>query len=45
MAGVKLVHVPYKGSSQAMTDLLARQTSMMFGAGAEPRSRKLNRAI
>jgi len=30
MAGVKLVHAPYKGSSQAMTDLLAGQTSMMF---------------
>jgi tripartite-type tricarboxylate transporter receptor subunit TctC len=30
MTGVKLVHVPYKGSPQAMTDLLAGQTSMMF---------------
>jgi len=30
MTGVKLVHVPYKGSAQAMTDLLAGQTSMMF---------------
>ena len=30
MAGVKLVHVPYKGSPQAMTDLMAGQTSMMF---------------
>ena len=30
MASVKLVHVPYKGSSQAMTDLMAGQTAMMF---------------
>ncbi|HEY4143043.1 MAG TPA: tripartite tricarboxylate transporter substrate binding protein [Pseudolabrys sp.] len=30
MTGVKLVHVPYKGSPQAMTDLMAGQTSMMF---------------
>jgi tripartite-type tricarboxylate transporter receptor subunit TctC len=30
MAGVKLTHVPYKGSPQAMTDLMAGQTSMMF---------------
>jgi tripartite-type tricarboxylate transporter receptor subunit TctC len=30
MAGVKLTHVPYKGSAQAMTDLLSGQTSMMF---------------
>ena len=29
-AGVKLVHVPYKGSPQAVTDLLAGQTSVMF---------------
>jgi tripartite-type tricarboxylate transporter receptor subunit TctC len=30
MAGVKLVHVPYQGSSQAMTDLIAGRTSVMF---------------
>ncbi len=30
MAGVKLVHVPYQGSSQAMQDLIAGRTSMMF---------------
>jgi tripartite-type tricarboxylate transporter receptor subunit TctC len=30
MAGVKLVHVPYKGSSQAMTDLLGGQIGTMF---------------
>jgi tripartite-type tricarboxylate transporter receptor subunit TctC len=29
-AGVQLVHVPYKGSPQAVTDLLSGQTSMMF---------------
>src|SRR5262252_1329819 len=29
-AGVRLVHVPYKGSPQAVTDLLAGQTSVMF---------------
>jgi tripartite-type tricarboxylate transporter receptor subunit TctC len=29
-AGVKLMHVPYKGSPQAVTDLLAGQTSVMF---------------
>jgi tripartite-type tricarboxylate transporter receptor subunit TctC len=28
--GVKLVHVPYQGSPQAATDLLAGRTSMMF---------------
>jgi tripartite-type tricarboxylate transporter receptor subunit TctC len=30
MAGVKLVHVPYKGSSQAITDLLGGQIATMF---------------
>lgn len=29
-AGVKLVHVPYQGSPQAMTDLIAGRTSVMF---------------
>ncbi len=30
MAGVKLAHVPYQGSAQAMTDLIAGRTSVMF---------------
>ncbi len=30
MAGVKLVSVPYQGSSQAMTDLLGGRTMLMF---------------
>ena len=30
MAGVKIVHVPYQGSAQAMTDLLGGRISMIF---------------
>jgi tripartite-type tricarboxylate transporter receptor subunit TctC len=32
MAGVDLVHVPYKGSPQALTDLLGGQTQIMFAS-------------
>jgi tripartite-type tricarboxylate transporter receptor subunit TctC len=35
-AGIKLVHVPYKGASPAMTDLMGRQVDLYFaslGAG------------
>jgi tripartite-type tricarboxylate transporter receptor subunit TctC len=30
MAGVEIVHVPYKGSSQALTDLMAGHVTMLF---------------
>jgi tripartite-type tricarboxylate transporter receptor subunit TctC len=32
MAAVNLVHVPYKGSPQALTDLLGGQTQLMFAS-------------
>lgn len=32
MAGVAIVHVPYKGSSQARTDVLGGQVDLMFDA-------------
>ena len=32
MAGINLVHVPYKGSPQALTDLLGGQTQLMFAS-------------
>ncbi len=31
-ARVKLVHVPYRGSSQALTALISGETQMMFGS-------------
>ncbi len=30
MAGVDILHVPYKGSSQALTDVIAGQVTMLF---------------
>ncbi len=34
MAGVRLVHVPYPGSAQALTDLIAGRIGLMFGAAS-----------
>jgi len=30
-AGIKLQHIPYKGTSQVMVDLLAGRVDMIFG--------------
>jgi tripartite-type tricarboxylate transporter receptor subunit TctC len=32
MAGVSILHIPYKGSSGARTDVLGGQVDMMFDA-------------
>lgn len=34
MAGVKIAHVPYQGSGQAVTDLLANRVQVMFSPAA-----------
>jgi tripartite-type tricarboxylate transporter receptor subunit TctC len=34
MAGIRLVHVPYPGSAQALTDLIAGRISLMFSAAS-----------
>jgi tripartite-type tricarboxylate transporter receptor subunit TctC len=41
MTGTRMVHVPYKGSAPALTDLLAGQLNLMFGnmASAMPHVR------
>lgn len=38
LAGMQLLHVPYKGSSEAMTDLLAGRISMMFAPASTVQS-------
>ena len=45
MAGVKMLHVPYKGNAQALVDILGGQVNLMFDqvstSGAHVRSGKL----
>lgn len=39
MAGIDMLHVPYKGSSPAVTDLIAGQTQLMFDSSVVPHVR------
>jgi hypothetical protein len=39
MADVKLVHIPYRVTGSAFTDLVAGQVEVMFGGAASPRRR------
>lgn len=34
LAGINLVHVPYRGAAQALTDIMGGQINMMFGTSA-----------
>ncbi len=34
MAGIKMVHIPYKGTGPAITDTIAGQTQLLFGSVA-----------
>ena len=34
MAGVDLLHVPYKGDAQMVTDLIGGQVNMAFGTAS-----------
>ncbi|SHH67794.1 Bug family tripartite tricarboxylate transporter substrate binding protein [Pollutimonas bauzanensis] len=36
MAGVNMVHIPYKGSSPAVVDLMSGQTQVMFDSSVAP---------
>src|SRR6267143_1045388 len=38
MAGVDLLHVPYKGTGQAVTDLLAGHVNLMFAPAQTPKA-------
>jgi tripartite-type tricarboxylate transporter receptor subunit TctC len=45
MAGVKLVHVPYKGGAPAMADLLGGQVNLNFAAATDAVTQAKNGAI